>query len=260
MSASTPPSSARNDDGRFEATHWTRIAKAANTSSPESKEALDQLCRVYWFPLYAFIRGKVGDSHKAKDLTQGFFLHVLEADLIKKADPRHGRFRSFLLTSLTHFLEDERRKEQALKRGGACTLLSIDATEAEQKYELLPAHEPASAKAFDGAWAATVIDQVQARLRESYAGRGRLEVYESLKRCLTGALPPDSYAAEADKLGMTRQTFEVNLTRFKEAFGDVVRGVIALTVSDASQVDDEIRYLMAAWAGFMERSAPGPGK
>jgi RNA polymerase sigma-70 factor (ECF subfamily) len=250
----TPISSESVQGGspRFQATQWTRIAAASGSSSSEAKEALNQLCQTYWFPLYAFIRGKGLDSHKAQDLTQGFFLHLLESDLIKKADPRQGRFRSFLLTSLIHFLEDERRREQAKKRGGAVTIVSIDETEAEQKYGLLPAHEPATAKAFDGTWAATVIDQVHGKLRESYANRARLEVYESLKQCLTGALLPDSYTEVAAKLGMTRETFEVNLTRFRAAFGESIRAVIGQTVADPDEIDDEIKYLMAAWAGHLE--------
>src|SRR5262245_53722286 len=103
---------------RFQATHWTLILKAGGPSSTEAKDALNELCQTYWFPLYAFVRGKGHDTHNANNLTQGFFVHLLEKDLIKKADRHQGRFRSFLLASLTHFLEDERRREKAIKRGG----------------------------------------------------------------------------------------------------------------------------------------------
>ncbi len=226
-------------------TRWTLIGAARDASSPEAQAALNELCRTYWFPLYAFIRGKGNDSHKAKDLTQSFFLHFLESDFLKSVDRQKGKFRSVLLTSLTNFMKDEWSKEQAIKRGGAVTIVAIDEDEAEEKYAQLPPHKPTPTKVFDRAWAATAIKEATARLKQDYADRGRPGVYEALKPWLSGQLSPDRYPELAAELGMTKQTFEANLSRFRKEFGKSIRSVIAETV-DRSEIDDEIRYLMAA--------------
>ena len=238
-------------------TQWTQIIEAGGpSSSPVARDALNQLCEAYWFPVYAFIRRKGNDSHKAKDLTQGFFAHWLETDLIKKANPERGRFRSFLLASLNNFLEDDRRKEKAQKRGGAFSIVSIDESEAEDKYLHLPAHEADSPKVFDRTWAATVIERVTKKLKQKYAARGKHDLHEVLKGCLTSKLSSDSYPKVAAKLGMSKATLEVHLSRYKDAFGQCVRAVIAETVQPA-EIDDEIRYLMASWAGYLEGKQGG---
>ena len=240
-------------------TNWTQIVAAGGPSaSPETREALNQLCRIYWFPLYAFIRRAGYDCHKAKDLTQGFFEHLLETDLIMKASREKGRFRSFLLASLTNFLEDERRRGIAQKRGRDFSMVSIDEIEAEEKYEHLPSREADAAMVFDRTWAATVIEQVHQSLRREYIDKERLDVYEAVKGSLTGDLSPDSYAEVAARLGMTKQTLEVNLSRFRRSFGEWVRTIIAQTVADPAEIDDEIRYLMAAWAGYLEQKQGEP--
>src|SRR5947209_11153639 len=178
-------------------------------------------------------RGSKGnDSHKAKDLTQLFFLHLLEKELIKKVDQHHGRFRNYVLAVLENLLHDEHRREKSVKAGGGIDFVSINENEAEEKYRQLPAHYPDPARAFDGTWAATAIEKVTNRLKQSYAPKGRVQVFEGLKGCLTGQLEPASYPEVASKLGMTKETFETNLSRFKTAFGKLVCSVIAETVDN----------------------------
>jgi len=177
---------------QFQATHWSLVVQAGDTALPQAQDALSKLCQAYWFPLYAFIRREGIDSHQAKDLTQGFFLHLLESKLIKHAERERGRFRSFLLTCLQNFMEDERRRQKAAKRGGKATTISIDEDEAEEKYSHLPVQEADPAKRFDRAWAAAVIDQVLEGLQRAYAAKGKNELFDVLKRSLTGGLPPSS--------------------------------------------------------------------
>jgi DNA-directed RNA polymerase specialized sigma24 family protein len=232
---------------QFQSTHWSLVLQAGKTSHPGGYDALSKLCQTYWFPLYAFIRREGTDSHRAKDLTQGFFLHLLQGKLIKQAKREKGRFRSFLLTCLTNFKKDEWRKEKAAKRGGKGTIFSIDEIEAEEKYRHLPVKEPDATKTFDRAWAATVIEQVMQNLKQAYTAKGKIDLYEVLKRSLTGGLSPDSYAREAFRLEMTKETFQVHLSRFKDAFGEIVRSEISKIVDRPAEIDDEIRYLMSAW-------------
>jgi RNA polymerase sigma-70 factor (ECF subfamily) len=231
-------------------THWTLIVHASAPSSPKAEAALNELCQTYWFPIYAFVRRKGNDSHKAKDLTQSFFLHMLRKNAIKRADRQKGRFRSFLCASLNNFLIDEIRASKHER-----CLVPIP-EEAEAEYRYLPTHEPDPAKLFDRTWAATAIKQATERLKQAYADKGKIEVYEALKRCVAGELSPDTYPALAAKLGMTYETFEVNLSRFKKSFGRFVRGVIAETVTP-SEIEDEIKYLMTAWASHLEDTKRG---
>jgi RNA polymerase sigma factor (sigma-70 family) len=249
MALHNPESAAqRGTQAQFQATHWSLVLQAGNTSLPQAADALSKLCQVYWFPLYAFIRREGIDSHQAKDLTQGFFLHLLESKLIKRAASERGRFRSFLLTCLRNFMKDEWRKEKALKRGGMVRPISIDERQAEESYIELGIQEPDPVKTFDRAWAATVIAQVMQDLKHSYMAKGKIELYEILRGSLTGRLATDSYEQEALKLKITKETFQVHLSRFKRAFGKAVRSEISHLV-DPQDINDEIKYLMAAWSG-----------
>jgi RNA polymerase sigma-70 factor (ECF subfamily) len=232
-------------------TQWTAlIHPAADPASPAAQAALNQLCQSYWFPVYAFIRSERIDRHQAKDLTQGFFLHLLERNLIQQARRDKGRFRTFLLGCLRNFMKDEWRKDNARKRGGGAAVFSIDDADAEEKYQQLPMIQPVPETAFDRTWAATVIEQAMRNLKQTYADRGRLDVFEAMKGCLNGELLPDAYPELADKLEMSKETLEVNLSRFRKTFGGMVRNVIAGTVAPA-EINEEIKYLMAAWSAYL---------
>jgi RNA polymerase sigma-70 factor (ECF subfamily) len=244
---------------QFQPTHWSIVLQAADTSTPQAQEALNELCRIYWFPLYAYIRMREPDRHRAKDLTQGFFLYLMQRQIIKRADRRDGRFRSFLLACLQNFLTSEWRKEQAEKRGGRAMVFSIDETEAEEKYGQLPAQEPDPAIRFDRAWAVTLIEHAKANLERTYKERGRPEVYDALSPCLSGELPPDFSSVVPAKLGMTLDAFRVNLFRFREAFGDSVRSEVSKIVAAPEEIDAEIRHLMTAWAGYLQEGPGAPG-
>jgi len=232
-------------------THWTLIVTAGDSSSPEAKEALEHLCRIYWPPLYAFIRLQGNDRDHAKDLTQGFFFHLLKGNLIKQADRKKGRFRTFLLGCLKNFMADQRRYQVAGRRDVRMELFSIDDAEVEEKLRSLLKVEPPPVVAFDVKWAATVFEQALGQVKKDYAKRNRLNVFEVLKGCLSGELAPDSYPEHAAKLGMSNGTFQTNLSRFKDKRDRAVRDVIADTVAP-SEINDEIKYLMAVWAAYLK--------
>lgn len=231
-------------------TEWTALVYPATGASQEAKEALDRLCRMYWFPLYAYVRRERIECHQAKDLIQSFFMHLFESNALKQANRERGRFRTFLRSCLRNFMKDQWRKEMSLKRGGNASVFSINDTEAEKKYLKLPSVDPAPESTYDRIWAATVIEQAMKNLKQAYSERGKLELFEALKGFLSGQLPSNAYAELSSKLGITKEALEVNLSRFRKAFGVMVRNVIAETVAP-SQINDEIQYLMEAWSAYL---------
>ena len=236
---------------RFSQTQWTEIIdRAADPSSAAVDEALNRLCQGYWFPVYAFIRSQRVDSDRAKDLTQGFFIHFLERKLVRKVDREKGRFRTFLLACLRNYLTDEARREGAQKRGGKMVVVPIDEDDAEERYGALPATDPAPEVLFDKMWAASVIEQARQNLEHDYERRGRGKMFRAMQGCLNGSLLPSDYPQRAADLGMSKGTFETNLCRLREAFGVKVRAAVSETVN-ADEVADEIKYLMAAWAAHL---------
>jgi len=208
-------------NAQFTQTHWSTIIEARGSTSTEARDALNRLCQRYWHPLYAFIRRRGLDSHKAKDLTQSFFVHLLEEDFLKKVDPQKGRFRSFLLASLTNFLNDEWRKEKAQLRGGSAQVVSLDEAEAEEKYSRLPRQEAEPTETFDLMWAATTIAEVKRKLRQEYADKGELQLYQILEPNLAGKGDRGEYAKLSAALGKDENATGVLLHRIRRRFGQV---------------------------------------
>jgi RNA polymerase sigma-70 factor (ECF subfamily) len=244
---------------QFPTTRWTHIVEAGGPSAAGAREALNDLCRAYWSPVYAYLRRKGIDSHQAKDLTQSFFVHLLEIEFHKLADRNRGRFRSFLLTALNNFLKGEWRRQHAQRRGGAAQIVSIDESEAEDRYDQLPRQEPDPTKLYDRAWADAVVAHTKTRLKASFARRGRLEVYEALAPFLAREPDPSKYAELAARLNMTRENVQVNLSRMNGVFADCLREEIARTVETPADTDDELRYLLAAWSAKVESEELEPG-
>src|SRR5262245_8384342 len=169
--------STSNTQGQwFTTTHWSVVLAAGSSTAPGAQVALEKLCRAYWYPLYAFVRNQGYSEADAQDLTQGFFAWLLESKHLRVADPERGKFRSFLLCRLKHFLSDERKRAFARKRGGGTSVISLDAVMAEEWYRMEPATLLAPEVGFDRRWAISVMRQTVARLREEYiaAGRGDL--------------------------------------------------------------------------------------
>ena len=160
---------ARSNQPRFATTHWSVISAAGKSSSPQQKQALETLCQSYWFPLYAYLRRRGYDTHQAEDLTQAFFAHILEKKDLQTADPKHGKFRSFLLVRLKYFLSDERDRAQTKKRGGGKNVLSLSIQNAEGQYALEPAIQLSPEMLFEKSWALTVLERTMSRLEAEMA-------------------------------------------------------------------------------------------
>jgi len=232
----------------FTTTQWGEVLDAQQTDPQRARAALENLCGRYWYPLYAFIRRRGHDPHDAEDLTQSFFAHLLAHDALNTVDRTRGLFRTFLLSSLVNFLNDQHDRKQALKRGGGRQIISWDALTAEELYQHEPAGMLTPEKLFERRWALTLIQQVLGRLRQEYQSGGKAELFGQLEACLTGGVGPGFYEEAGKRLGMTEGAVRVALHRLRRRLGELLRSEIAHTVSTPSQVDEEIRYLFAAMA------------
>ncbi len=233
----------------FATTRWSLVLAARGPASPEARAALADLCQTYWFPLYAFIRRHGRDATAAEDLTQEFFARLLEKGWIGQADRAKGRFRTFLLTACQHFLANERDRERAGKRGGGRAPLPIDFRAAEDRYAREPFHELTPDRLFERRWALALLDEALASLRAEYRAAGKEQLFERLKGHLGGAGEAAPHAAVAAELGLTEGAVKVAAHRLRQRYRSRLRALIAQTVPDPAEVDDEIRHLFAALGG-----------
>ena len=228
----------------FDTTQWTLVVAAGDSQHPGSREALADLCRSYWYPLYAYLRRRGYPREEAEDLVQGFFTQLLDKNYIKAADKERGRFRSFLLASLKNFAANEWDRKKAEKRGGAATTLSLDFETAEGRYHIEPVDEQTPEQVFDRDWAVSQLEHVLERMRSEGAGGERFEL---LKGFLTGEGEDIRYKDAAVRLGMTEGAVKVAVHRLRQRFGSLLRDEVARTLNDSADVDDEIRHLFAAF-------------
>ncbi len=234
----------------FATTHWSVVLAAKEHSSPAAHAALEQLCQSYWYPLYAYLRRDGHSPHDAEDLTQEFLARLIANQDLQHVEPRRGKFRSFLLGTLKHFLSDERKKARAQKRGGGQTVVSIDAESAEARYGLEPVDAATPDSVFERQWALTVLDRVMDRLRTRHAQLGKAEVFAALEPCLVGSGQPVSYGVLGAKLGMSEGYVKVAVHRLRKEFGELLRAEIAGTVATEAEVDEEIRQLIRVSGGL----------
>jgi RNA polymerase sigma-70 factor (ECF subfamily) len=240
------PSATRGQAETFSTTNWSVVVQAAQIDPAASAEALEQLCRVYWYPLYAFLRRSGSSPEEAEDLTQGFFGRLIEKEALKTVAREKGKFRTFLLTSLRNYVSHESGKQRTQKRGGNNTFTPWDEIEAEQRYLHEPAETHSPEKLFDRRWAFTVVEQVLGQLRKEYESSNRLPVFVELQARLTQESDPASLAAAAGRLNMSEGALKVALHRLRRRFGEHLRAQIATTVASADQVEEELRHLLSA--------------
>ena len=233
----------------FTTTHWSVVSAAGRPDSPQAAQALEKLCSTYWYPLYAFIRRKGYEAHDAQDLTQSFFARLLEKDFLSGVDRTKGKFRSFLLAALEHFLANEWRDAHAQKRGGKVTFISLDDESPEQQYLQLAASGLSAQQLFEQQWAMALLDQVLARLRTEFAAAGKGVLFEQLKIFLTGEKRPVSYAELAVELQSKEAALKMAVSRMRQRYGELLRAEIANTVSSPDEVEGELRALFAALSG-----------
>ncbi len=231
---------------RFRTTRWSVVLAARGGTSPEARQALQELCEAYWYPLYAFIRRHGHPVEEARDLTQEFFLRLLEKDFLALVDQSRGKFRSFLMTACKHFLANEHDRAQALKRGGGREFLSIDARAGESRYVAEPMHDLTAERLFERRWALLLLQHVLGRLRDEWQRAGKGEQFEQLKPFLTGEKPAEHYARVAEDMRATPGAVRVAVHRLRRRYRELLREEITRTVNDPGQVETEIRDLMAA--------------
>lgn len=230
----------------FATTHWSVVLTAQRSDSTHARDALASLCQTYWYPLYAFVRRQGHGPHDAQDLTQEFFARLLAKNYLADVTREKGKFRSFLLAALKHFLANERDRAQAAKRGGGHVFLSLNDTDAETRYLLEPADQMTADKIFERRWALTLLEQVLKRLRDEQARAGKEALYEHLKGCLTADQATAPYAELAATLHMTEGAVKVVVHRLRHRYRELLREEIAQTVAGPAEVEDEIRHLFAA--------------
>jgi RNA polymerase sigma-70 factor (ECF subfamily) len=231
----------------FATTRWSLIRAAGRDDESASRRALSELCELYWFPVYSFVRRRGNDHDRALDLTQGFFARLLERDGLAAADPAKGRFRSYLLAACQHFLANQHDFASAQKRGGGQPLLSLSFAEADSRYGVEPADGHTAEQEFERRWALALLEQTLAGLRAEYVEAGKETQFERLKSTLTGE--SDSHAAIAIELGLSEGAVKVAAHRLRQRYRERLRGAIAATVDSPDEIDDEIRALFAALGG-----------
>jgi len=233
---------------RFATTRWSVVVAAGRTPSPDTRQALTALCEAYWYPLYAFVRRKGHSVDDAQDLTQAFFGELLEKDRLRAADKERGRFRGFLLAALENFLANQWRRAGAAKRGGGQPVISLDLERGESQYRLEPAHELTPEKLYERRWALTMLENALTQLRDEYARREKLDVFDRLRDCLGGDARSVPYAQLATELEMTEPAIKVAVHRLRKRYREILRAEIAETVSSPEEIDDELRALFLAVA------------
>jgi RNA polymerase sigma factor (sigma-70 family) len=238
-------SSTPADTSRFATTHWSVVLAAGSPESTRYQEALETLCRTYWFPLYAFLRRRGCDTHQAEDYIQAFFTRMLEKRSLKAVDAKPGKFRSFLLTSLKNFIANEIDRIQAQKRGGQQTILSLDLEHAERQYVSEPSHDMSPERLFEKSWAITVLEHAMNQLEAEFVSSNRADLFECLRGYLTAEPDAVPYRDVAERLRMTEGAVKMAVHRLRTRYGDVLREKVAQTVATQAQIDEEIRELLA---------------
>jgi RNA polymerase sigma factor (sigma-70 family) len=232
----------------FVTTHWSVVLTAARSDTTRARAALECLCRAYWFPLYAYVRRRGYSPEDAEDLTQEFFARLLERHRVASVAPEKGRFRSFLLASMNHFLADEWDKARAQKRGGG-RVISLDLQTAETRLEQPAANELTAEEAFDRKWALALLEQVYWRLEEEHRQQAKADLFAALRATLAGAGNAAPYAELARQLNLSEGAVKVAVHRLRHRYRELLRETIADTVDQPDEVEEELRYLLRTLAG-----------
>jgi len=235
--------SARNGGVAFATTHWS-VVLTAQGESPAAQEALEKLCRTYWRPIYSFIRRQGAGREEAEDFTQGFFALLLERRDLDAVRKEKGRLRSYLLTSLKHFLASEQRRAMAVKRGKGQRLVPLEELSAIERIEMEPTDQLSADRLYERRWASTLMEQVLRRLKEEYRTAGNA-TFDLLKQLLTDEPGTPSRAEIAARLGMTENAVWQALHRFRHRYQALLREEISHTVAIASDIEDELRHLIS---------------
>ena len=233
---------------RFAETHWSIVLSAAEKrGDTHALQARENLCRIYWPPLYAFIRRRGNNPQDAQDLTQEFFARLLEKDFLASVDQSKGRFRSFMLAALKHFLCNESDHQHAQKRGGGAPLLSLDAHDADSHAGFEAAQNITPEVDFQRRWAAALLAESLARLRRAYAAEGKEPLFEAIKHTLTEDRSTISYATLGERIGLSEAAVKMAVHRLRTRYREAIRAEIGATVADPAEIEDELREVLRAY-------------
>ena len=233
----------------FVTTRWSVVIAAGHADSSQARDALENLCRTYWYPLYAYVRRLGHKSEDAEDLVQSFFAQCLAKKYLSAANRTRGRFRSFLLIALKRFLANEWDKTRTQKRGGAQAFISLDGLEPERRYALEPADRLSADKLFERRWALTLLERVLQRLEAEQNATGKHDLFQCLKPFLVAGGSGTPYAELARKLDMSEAAIKVSVHRLRARYRKLLEEEIAHTVSSADEIEDERRYLFRIISG-----------
>jgi RNA polymerase sigma-70 factor (ECF subfamily) len=231
--------------GHFATTRWSLVVAAGGAHSVQANAALAVLCSAYWYPLYAFVRRKGYAAHEAQDLTQDFFVRLLDRNYLQVVDRTRGRFRSFLLAALQHFVSEKRRRARSQKRGGRHAVLSLDFATAERRYLDEPANEVTPERLYDRHWALTLLDRVMGRLAGEFEQAGKSRLFAELKDCLIDASTANSHREIGSAVGMSEGAVKVAAHRMRRRFRELLNDEISQTVATPTDVETELRDLFA---------------
>jgi RNA polymerase sigma factor (sigma-70 family) len=234
----------RGTDAWFATTHWSVVLSARDRGAPRSAEALEKLCRAYWFPLYAYVRRQGHSAADAQDLTQEFFARLLHKNYLRSVAREKGKFRTFLLVALKRFLADEWDRARTLKRGGGRVQFSLDTTAAEQRYAAESQAASTAEEIYERRWALTLLESALQRLQARYGAAGKADEFEGLKAFLTAERGAIAYDEAAARCGLSEGAARVAVHRLRRAFREVFREEIAHTVDRPEDIDEEVRYLL----------------
>ena len=256
LTMTAPPSTGHQPDssqpgrvGVFATTHWSVVLAATGRSSTEAGNALSHLCSVYWYPVYSFVRRRGHNPQDAQDLAQEFFARLLERNWLARADRNRGRFRTFLLASLSHFLANEWDRAHAQKRGGAVQIIPLQLGSAETRYGQEPPDPTTPEQIYERRWALALLETVLQRLSQECRAEGKAALFDALKPCLIGERDSQPYAALAAQLRMTEGSLKTAVHRLRRRYREILREEIAGTVETPAEIDAEMRYLLKALSG-----------
>ncbi|MGC9941361.1 MAG: sigma-70 family RNA polymerase sigma factor [Verrucomicrobiota bacterium] len=249
MSTENPTHKTGSTGGIFATTHWTAVLAAGRADSQQANVALEELCRTYWYPLYAYVRRQGHSREDAEDLTQGFFARLLEKNYLEGITSDRGKFRAFLLVAVKRYVANEWDRAKCQKRGGGELPLSLDWQDADNRYQITPADHLSPDKLYDRAWALTVLERVITRLRDEHGAEGKASQYEQLKPFLMVGKGEIPYAKAATSLELSEGAVRVAVHRLRRRYRELLREEITQTLANPAQADEEMQALFSALAG-----------
>ncbi|MCA9167677.1 MAG: sigma-70 family RNA polymerase sigma factor [Planctomycetales bacterium] len=234
---------------RFPTTRWSLVLTAGESPGIDARNALEELAEAYWYPLYAFSRRQGTNDHDAMDLTQGFFMHLIDGDALNSVSPEKGHFRSFLLAAFKNFIANQRRAAAAIRRGGTVSIFSLTPCEFNERYKREPSHVNTPELQYERSWVEALLARVHLRLAEDYCRADKQRLFELLEPLLSGRSDTMARPDICRELSLSAAAVAMSLHRMRRRYGELLREEVALTVECQSEVDDEIRNLM----GIMRR-------